>query len=208
MKHKVKSISIKVPKEITLPDGLYTGTWGGYTISLRYADKEYELKTEEGVRGIGIPVVIEVKDGEVLKQYPLVAYLNEESTEAFGLKIYGTPIQPWFHDWAFNRMRGEDIQQHWDKIPEDTDVLVVHGPPYMILDHLHPQYQRYNENPNVGCENLREKIFDIKPKLVVFGHIHEGYGSREIDGITFVNASCLNENYKPMNPPQFVEIEI
>jgi len=65
MKNKVKSIVKQVPKETTLPDGLYNGTWGGYVIELRYNKETYELATEEGVRGINIPVVVEIKNSEV-----------------------------------------------------------------------------------------------------------------------------------------------
>lgn len=60
---KIKSISKKVPKEVTLPDGIYQGLWGGYSIDLRYKSTEYELITEEGVRGTGIKVVVTIKDG-------------------------------------------------------------------------------------------------------------------------------------------------
>jgi hypothetical protein len=65
MRNKVKSIVKKVPKETTLPDGLYNGTWGGYVIELTYDKEIYELATENGVRGINIPVVVEVKDGVI-----------------------------------------------------------------------------------------------------------------------------------------------
>lgn len=60
---KILSITEKIPHPATLPDGIYTGTWGGYIINIRYGDKYYELKTEEGVRGIGIHVVVTIKDG-------------------------------------------------------------------------------------------------------------------------------------------------
>lgn len=60
---KITKITIQVPKESTLPDGLYTGVWGGYIIVVNYDGKNYELTTEEGVRGIGIKVVVTVKDG-------------------------------------------------------------------------------------------------------------------------------------------------
>lgn len=63
MKNKVKSIKEKVPQVTTLPDGLYNGTWGGYVIEITYNGKNYELETEEGVKGIGIKVVVEVKEG-------------------------------------------------------------------------------------------------------------------------------------------------
>lgn len=60
---KITAINIKVPKETTLPDGIYTGTWGGYVIDVRYGDKSYELTTEEGVRGMGFKVVVTIKNG-------------------------------------------------------------------------------------------------------------------------------------------------
>ena len=61
--HKIKAIREKVPQITTLPDGLYNGTWGGYVIDVNYKSKVYELETEEGVRGIGIKVVVSITDG-------------------------------------------------------------------------------------------------------------------------------------------------
>src|SRR5579863_4325736 len=61
-------------------------------------------------------------------------YLNEQPAEIMGLKIFGSPIQPEFCDWAFNRRRGEEIARNWAKIPDDTQVLITHGPPWGILD--------------------------------------------------------------------------
>ena len=60
---KIKKITKKVPQEVTLPDGIYTGKWGGYSIEVHYNQNTYELTTEEGVRGINISVVITIKDG-------------------------------------------------------------------------------------------------------------------------------------------------
>lgn len=60
---KILKITEKVPKVTILPDGLYNGTWGGYGIELTYQGKTYELTTEEGVRGVGIKVVVTIKDG-------------------------------------------------------------------------------------------------------------------------------------------------
>lgn len=60
---KIKAIREKRPVDTTLPDGLYTGTWGGYVIELRYKDKTYELETEEGVRGVGFRVLVKIENG-------------------------------------------------------------------------------------------------------------------------------------------------
>jgi len=123
-----------------------------------------------------------------------VIYLNDSGIEIEGLKIWGSPIQPWFCDWAFNRQRGEEIKKHWDLIPANTNILVVHGPPAGILDET-------VENISTGCVDLLEKIKIVKPEYFICGHIHEAYGKMEIDGTTFINASVLDENYRMKNKP-------
>lgn len=117
-------------------------------------------------------------------------YLNDSAITIEGLKIWGSPVTPWFFDWAFNRYRGSDIRQHWDMIPTDTDILITHGPPAHILD-------RTAAGKVVGCEDLWYAIQKIKPRLHVFGHIHEAHGMIEKDGTTFVNASLMDVHYHP-----------
>src|SRR5262245_55965705 len=56
-------------------------------------------------------------------------YLQDELTEWEGLRIYGSPWQPWFYDWAFN-LYEPDLKPKWDLIPAGTDILVLHGPPW------------------------------------------------------------------------------
>ena len=63
MSNKILSIKEKVPTITTLPDGLYNGTWGGYVIEVHYKGKTYELTTEDGVKGMGIKVVVTIKNG-------------------------------------------------------------------------------------------------------------------------------------------------
>ena len=128
-----------------------------------------------------------------------VTYLNDSGIEIDGLKIWGSPVQPWFYDWAFNRQRGAEIQKHWDLIPNDLDILITHGPPRGILDLT-------VRNKSAGCENLLCKIKEVKPKIHIYGHIHEGYGKIEMFGIEFINASVLDVNYRLTNSP--IEIEI
>lgn len=80
-------------------------------------------------------------------------------------------------------------------IPEDTDILITHGPPMGILDRVE------RDNQNVGCELLLEKIQEIKPKINVFGHIHEGYGYISNGNTHFINASVLDGRYVLNNKP-------
>jgi Icc-related predicted phosphoesterase len=128
-----------------------------------------------------------------------VVYLNDSSVTINGIKIWGSPISPWFYDWAFNRYRGADIRRHWDLIEPDTDILVTHGPVYNILD-------RTTRGEHVGCEDLLHTVNTIKPKVHICGHIHEAYGRREVGGTTFINASVLDENYTLVNEAMVFEI--
>ena len=105
-------------------------------------------------------------------------YLNDDGITIEGINIWGSPVQPWFRDWAFNRQRGEDIKRHWDLIPNNTDILITHGPPFGILD-------RTDDGMRVGCEELLNCVQKIKPKFHVFGHIHESYGMKDNESTGF-----------------------
>jgi len=131
-----------------------------------------------------------------------VIYLHDSSVEIEGFKFWGSPWTPWFHSWAFNAERGEEIKKHWDGCPDDTDVMLTHGPPYDIGDDVGVAHK----NPQ-GCQDLREAILDrIKPIVHICGHIHEGYGEREEQGIKFLNASFCDEFYHPINEPLKITI--
>lgn len=130
-------------------------------------------------------------------------YLENDAIELEGLKFYGSPITPVFNDWAFNVPRGKEIKKYWDKIPEGTDVLITHGPPSYILD----QASTSLNTEHCGCEELRMRVKEIKPKVHVFGHIHGGYGRMApSDGTNFYNASIVNEAYKVVNQPWVVDL--
>ena len=128
-----------------------------------------------------------------------VIYLNDSGVTIEGIHIWGSPVQPRFFNWAFNRDRGADIDRHWQLIPENTDILLTHGPPQGILD-------KTFQGLEVGCEMLLKRIEQIQPKYNIFGHIHEAYGQVTKNNIHFINASVVNLRYMVVNPP--VEFEI
>jgi Icc-related predicted phosphoesterase len=109
-------------------------------------------------------------------------YLQDEAVDVEGVKFYGSPWQPEFCDWAFNLPRGPALAAVWAKVPDDTRVLITHGPPLGIGDKTH-------RGPHAGCEDLLQRVRQVRPPLHVFGHIHEGAGRYEVEGTTFVNAS-------------------
>jgi predicted phosphodiesterase len=145
---------------------------------------------------------------EILEFYSGVSYIqdetfvyNDDSSEEFNLvKIYGSPWQPEFYNWAFNLPKnGPELKSKWDMIPEDTDILITHGPAYGYLDKVIGQYD------HLGCELLTNRIKTIKPKIHVSGHIHSGYGY-VFDGDThYINASVLDEQYNYTQKPLSVE---
>ncbi len=123
----------------------------------------------------------ECRDVVCLSEPPTYSYLQDSSTVIVppapnsastspGIKVYGAPWQPAFGNWAFNLLPGSELKEKWDLIPDSTDVLITHGPPRTILDVT-------EAGDYTGCALLREVITGrVKPRLHIFGHIHEGYG--------------------------------
>lgn len=137
-------------------------------------------------------------------------YLQDSGTEIEGLKIWGTPWQKRFHDWAFN-LDEEELVKKWDMIPLDTDILVLHGPPYGYGDEAPRIIKDENEQEwpgfeHIGSPSLLSRLKLIKPKLVVFGHNHDGFGKWEEDGMVLANVSYLNNQYQPTHSIQTFEI--
>jgi Icc-related predicted phosphoesterase len=120
------------------------------------------------------------------------------------IKFWGSPWQPEFYNWAFNLPRlGDELKKYWSMIPDDTDVLITHGPPNEARDFVSNWRQG---DVNVGCELLRYRVDEINPLVHVFGHIHGAYGAAHIKDTLFVNASTCNDRYVPSNKPLVVEL--
>lgn len=129
-----------------------------------------------------------------------IIYLENEAIEIEGIRFWGSPITPFFFNWAFNRHRGPKIQRYWNKIPEDVDVLITHGPPKGFGDVT-------VRGDVVGCEDLLDRVLEVKPKYHIYGHIHEGYGIYPTKHTTFVNASNMDEKYQMVNKAVVLNVE-
>lgn len=131
---------------------------------------------------------------------PGVTYLEDEGVTVRGLHFWGSPVTPPFQGWAFNRDTAE-IRSHWDRIPDDVDVLLTHGPALGVRDALRPS------GAHAGCPELRQTLDTrLKPRLHVFGHIHEGYGVQQDGDLISVNASVLDHRYRLLNDPVVVTL--
>lgn len=129
-----------------------------------------------------------------------VTYLKDSSITIEGIKFYGTPWQPIFLDWAFN-LTEEELVHKYAMIPNDTDVLLTHCPPYGVLDTC------LYDGKIAGSPSLLNRILEINPIVSAFGHIHEQYGEISLyNNTTFVNGSVLNRRYELVNDPIIVNV--
>ena len=107
-----------------------------------------------------------------------------------------------FCNWAFN-LPEEKLKLYWDNIPEGTDVLLCHSPPYGIMD---TPGRAGKGSKHIGSKTLLDRVIEIKPKIMVFGHNHNSNGVIEVDGTTFINCSMVDEEYKLTKKPIYLEI--
>lgn len=128
-----------------------------------------------------------------------ITYLENTGTQIEGINIWGTPCTPEFGvpgRWAWNRKR-EKMHKVWNTVPENTDIVVSHGPPKGILDST---INRDNNYDLCGCSNMKKKMLELQPRLCLFGHIHnygvitnagtmQVYGCRTI----FSNGTCVED---------------
>jgi hypothetical protein len=145
---------------------------------------------------------------ELIEKFLDIDYLQDEQLTLYGdgpngdypegnIRIYGSPWQPEFYSWAFNLPKnGIEIAGKWEAIPDNTDILITHGPAFGTLDTV--AGRQYD---NLGCELLAERIERLKPKIHVCGHIHSGYGYVFKDGTHFFNAAILDEQYNYTQKP-------
>lgn len=127
-------------------------------------------------------------------------YLRDSEIEVEGLRIYGTPWVPNLVNWAFYG-DFDWLGNRWAKIPSEVDVLISHGPP-------HGHGDRVRSGMAVGCEQLHDRIDEIKPKVVITGHIHEGHGIhrfKQQDETTIYNVALMDEVYVPTHEPTRIE---
>lgn len=120
-----------------------------------------------------------------------VHYLCNSGIEIEGLKFYGVPM--FMGDCITDRQT-----RHYANIPDDTDILITHTPPFGILD--------FDDNINYGSEELLSRISVVRPRLNLFGHIHARHGIKVFNGITFSNGAIMNADYSNLEKPNFIEI--
>ena len=120
---------------------------------------------------------------------PIATYLEDAEVTIEGVRLWGSPWQPEFFDWAFNLPRGEPLARKWALIPRGIDVLITHGPPRGYGDRVGADRK--------GCDDLLEAVDRVQPALHVFGHIHEDGGLWRRGPTTIANVTTWECMRKP-----------
>lgn len=133
-----------------------------------------------------------------------IHYLQDESKiiTKSNLKFYASP-------WTSSRNMGfsashEKLAEKFGLIPDDTDILITHMPPFGILD-------QGIKKKNIGDFSLRNKIDRLQNlKMHVFGHVHE-YGGQgyfhktETSKICCINGAMLKLHRKSLREPIIID---
>lgn len=194
----------EIPKcDLLLIAGDVCPVWGSHALEFQWNWIESDFK--DWLESVPTKQIVGIAGNHdfIAQSYPLVMkeglgwfYLEDQVVVlSDGTKIYGSPWTPKFFDWAFMK-NDEDLKPHWDAIPDDVDILITHGPPRGMLDLT-------REKVYAGSASLASRINkSLRPKLHVFGHIHESYGQNTdyMSGVTFANVSLMNRDYDPINP--------
>lgn len=139
--------------------------------------------------------VFESRKSKALSLIGDFIYLQDDYCYFEDIKIYGLPWQLYNGGWAFN-LYEHDLAQKYAQIPNDTDIIVSHGPPFGYGDNVPKKVikdedeEKWPEPAHAGSPSLIAKIIEIKPKLVVFGHIHQGYGIYKLGNTILANVAC------------------
>jgi len=119
--------------------------------------------------------------------------LVNESVTVMGLRIWGSPTTP-LVDGAFGLISDRHRARLYEQIPNDTNIVVTHGPPYGVLD------QAPGSEYHAGCRQLLAAMQRVKPRLHVFGHAHGCFGMMDTPETLFANVALLGSDGSLSNP--------
>ncbi len=193
-------------KQLTIPDGdvlIHAGdaTWRGAADKTQQFD--YWLMGLPHKHKLFVPgnhdFFFEKPDWHLKKHiFNSAEVLIDRGVEIEGVKFWGSPWVRRYGQWAF-MIRGKVRKLAFDLIPDDTDVLITHGPPLGILD-------RSKKGEHCGCQHLKKRVLEVKPKYHFFGHIHEGRGGERVEETEFYNVSSCTRDYNCTNEPVVVDV--
>jgi Icc-related predicted phosphoesterase len=105
--------------------------------------------------------------------------------------------------WAFMK-RPSDLERVYAAIPSGIDILVSHQPPLYHGDRTFNLDSGRVEH--VGSRELLDAIERVRPKIVICGHVHGGFGRYEYQAIPIYNVSVVDESYRLVNAPTVIDL--
>jgi hypothetical protein len=139
------------------------------------------------------------------RDWPFAHFVTDALVTAAGLSVWLSPWSNTFGGWAFMKPAAE-LGAIYRRIPDGTDIIVSHQPPYGYGDTVDPRYVIGDADIHCGSRELLKAIERVRPKLVICGHIHGGFGRYEHDGIPIYNVSVVNEQYELVNAATVIEL--
>lgn len=116
-------------------------------------------------------------------------------------KCFFTSYLPYYNKWAFEVADDKARGKLFAQIPDDTEILFSHCPPYGILDVI-------DSGENIGDHELLKRVRDLKHlKYHIFGHAHASHGITDIRGVQYINCSIMDDRYDVVNQPMIVDIK-
>ena len=165
-------------------------TWGNHD----WCGQACSFRSDSPAHGRSTDLQILVDEGTMV---PL-------SGEAGGyVSVWATPWSNKFMRWAFMK-QPRDLEPVYAAIPDSTDILVSHQPPYCYGDRTFNLDSGRVEH--VGSRELLDAIERVRPRIVVCGHVHGGFGRYEHQGIPICNVSVVDESYRLVNAPTVIAL--
>ncbi len=191
---------IKIPKNIDMI--IHAGDVGNSNVLHKSVNEIYDFLNWYGLLNIRYKIFIAGNHDTALSEPNYInvpsniCYLEHSSIEIEGIKIFGSPYTPRFGSWSFMKDRGK-LSPYWEQIPQDTDILITHGPPKGILD---LSYDKFGTLEYCGDQELLNAINKLYIKYHIFGHIHDSdrclnAGTKTIKDLEtlFINASSVTD---------------
>lgn len=104
-------------------------------------------------------------------------YLDCSSIKIDGITFYGVPL--FMQDIEENL-----LDQKYSEIPNGTNVLITHQPPMGIMDG--------GEADGFGNAALMYRVLELRPRIHLFGHAHQGSGIQAGLSTAFSNGSVYS----------------
>lgn len=139
----------------------------------------------------------------VLPEVPnYVKILTNKEFTYKGIKFFGSPYCNYSPEIikSMNTLEEPLLKKIFKDIPENTDVLITHSPPYGFGDTV------VNQSYHLGSISLAERVRIIKPKIHIFGHIHTGKKYTKENGTKYYNVSVLDDNYALSYKPTIINL--